>query len=56
MTLTTHNGPLGPNGSIFPDIWKSVAVQVEKIRAEQEAADALKAAVSAPLSIGMAAE
>lgn len=51
--LTTDKGPLSShNGSIFPDIWVAVAVQVEKIRAERDAK--LKArAVSAPL---MAAE
>jgi hypothetical protein len=38
MTLTTDKGPLSShNGSIFPDIWKSVAVEHEKIRAERDA-------------------
>jgi hypothetical protein len=55
--LTTDKGPLSShNGSIFPGIWAAVAVQVDKIRAERDAKLKARVEVSAPLSMGMAAE
>lgn len=55
MRLTTHNGPLGPNGQIFPNIWAAVAIECEKIRAELDA-KRVRVEVSAPLSMWEAAE
>lgn len=47
--LESDKGPLNScNGSIFPNIWAAVAIEHEKIRAEQDAKPA-RVEVSAPL-------